>query len=313
VFIAFRPERSWAQRLRAAATYAGWCAPGCVAVAIIQQYFYGSPFASGYGSFESLFTVDHVLPNLRRYFSWLTSTFTPVLLLALAAPALLPGALTTLLLALFVVNLALYLPYLVFDDWSYLRFLLPTLPLLLVLLAATLNAVIVRAFGTSLAAARSERPDLRQSMLAVATLIIVALFVHQARTRHAFDLRRYESRFERAGEFVAARLPANALVITDYESGSIRFYSGRPALAWGALDPAWLDRAVAFARDRGLEPFLLFERAEEPEFRTRFAASPLGALDWPPAAEIASQVRVYRVADRERYRQGLPLSTEYAR
>jgi hypothetical protein len=137
--------------------------------------------------------------------------------------------------------------------------------------------------------------------------------VHQARTRHAFDLRRYEARFERAGLFVAARLPANAIVITDYESGSVRFYSGRPALAWGALDPGWLDGAVAFARERGLEPYLMFERAEEPVFRARFAASSLGALDWPPAAEIASQVRVYRVSDRERYRAGLPLSTEYVR
>jgi hypothetical protein len=55
------------------------------------------------------------------------------------------------------------------------------------------------------------------------------------------------------------------------------------------------------------------ERWEEPEFRARFAASPLGALDWPPAFEIASQVRIYRPGDRERFLKGSAAPTEYVR
>jgi hypothetical protein len=82
---------------------------------------------------------------------------------------------------------------------------------------------------------------------------------------------------------------------------------------WDGLDPAWLDRAVAFVRSRGLEPYLLFETWEEPIFRRRLASSPVGALDWPPMAEVASQVRVYRPADRERYASGTMAPTEYVR
>jgi hypothetical protein len=122
-----------------------------------------------------------------------------------------------------------------------------------------------------------------------------------------------EARFARTGHFVAQRLPANALVITDYQSGSVPFYSGRRTLAWRALDPMWLDRAITFTRDQGLEPYLLFERWEEPEFRARFADSPIGPLDWPALAEVATQVRIYRVADRDRYRAGLSVPTEYIR
>ena len=81
---------------------------------------------------------------------------------------------------------------------------------------------------------------------------------------------------------------------------------------WDALDPAWLDRAIDDLRMRGFEPFLLFETWEESLFRRRFAASPLGALDWPPAAEVASQVRIYRPEDRERYLRGVQPPTEYA-
>ena len=83
---------------------------------------------------------------------------------------------------------------------------------------------------------------------------------------------------------------------------------------WDSLDPAWLDRAIAFSRARGLEPYLLFERWEEPVFRQRFAASPIGALDWPPTAEIAGQVRVYRPDDRaDSISVGNGVATEFIR
>jgi hypothetical protein len=103
-------------------------------------------------------------------------------------------------------------------------------------------------------------------------------------------------------------------VITSWQSGSVRFYSGRKTLVWDQLDPAWLDGAIAFVRARGFEPFLLFERWEEPVFRRRFAAqSAIGLLDWRPAAEVAAQVRVYRPDDRERYLRGAQPPTEYFR
>jgi hypothetical protein len=140
---------------------------------------------------------------------------------------------------------------------------------------------------------------------------VSATFVAEARERSAFRLKFLESRFEHAGRYVADRLPDNTLAVTSYSSGSIQFYAGRPTLMWGELDPAWLERALAFARERGYEPVFVFERWEEPEFRRRFAASSLGALDWPPVAEIASQVRIYRPNDRERYLRGESINTEF--
>jgi hypothetical protein len=128
-----------------------------------------------------------------------------------------------------------------------------------------------------------------------------------------FDLQRLESRYKRAGDYVARRLPENALVITSWESGSVRFYSNRKTLVWDALDPEWLDRAIVFIRTRRLEPYLLFEGWEEPLFRQRFAGSSVAALDWPPAAEIAGQVRIFRPEDRDRYLKGEGTPTEYSR
>jgi hypothetical protein len=302
VFLLLRAERTWRERLRLAMTYAACCAPGCAIVAMTQQAFYGSPFASGYGSLAALFDVRHIGPNTSRYLSWLWATHTPVVLLAALAPWLLPGPLTALCLTLFLVNLALYLPYVVFEDWSYLRFLLPTLPLLLVLVMAVIGAM-ARHIGI-------RRAGLVTGLAAV---VLAVLFVREARVRSTFMLQGLEARFARAGVFVADRLPPNALVFTSWESGSVRFYSGRKTLVWDGLDPASLDRALEYVRSRGYEPYLLFERREEAEFRKQFAGSTVALLDWPPMAEVASQVRIYRPEDRARYLQGTGAPTEYVR
>ena len=66
-------------------------------------------------------------------------------------------------------------------------------------------------------------------------------------------------------------LPPDAVIITMQHSGSIRYYTGRMIVRWDALESrAWLDRAVAFLRDRGVATYALLEYWEEAEFRQRF-------------------------------------------
>ena len=316
VFLLLRPERRWRPRIDAALTYAAASIPGCLAVAAVQYTFFGSPLSSGYGSVDALFGSEHVWPNVQRYLPWLLETHTPFVAVALLAPLLLPGALSTLLLGIFAINLVLYLPYLEFEDWSFLRFLLPSLPLVLILTAAGVDAIIGRLpFGLprQAGAPAARRSSFRDAALAVMVLALGFLYVREARDRQVFRLQTLESRFERAGLYVRDRLPANAWVITSWHSGSVRFYGERQTLVWTALDPASLDRALTFIERRGDEPYLLFERWEEPQFRARFKGTSTGALDWPPAAEIGAQVRIYRPADRERYLKGEAPPTDYAR
>jgi hypothetical protein len=303
LYLLLRPDRSWRQRLSAAATYAAASAVGCVGVALVQYSFFGSPFASGYGDLGVLFSAEHVVPNLRRYAGWLVGSQTIAPALALLAPFVLPGALTALLLALVAINLALYLPYVPFEDWSFLRFLLPALPFLIVLTVAAADAICRRWLRL-----RDTRP-----LLAVAAAAVVALSLREAVDRNVFRLRGLEARFERAGSVVGERLPANAVVLSAWHSGSVRFYGDRLSVVWTEIDPAWLDAALAFFRERGYTPYLLLERWEEPLYRQRFSGMPLGRLDWPPMLEIATQVRIYRPEDRELYRDGRNAPTEYVR
>jgi hypothetical protein len=302
VFLLLRVERRWTERFALAWRYAAGAAAGCLAVAFIQSTFYGSPLSSGYGSLAALFAVEHVGPNLQRYATWLWQTHSVALVLAATAPLMLPGHLTALFLAMFAVNLALYLPYTVFEDWSFLRLLLPTIPLMLVLGVAVFDALWRRL--------RLPGPALA---FAVAVAAGSLLSLGEARERRVFRLQQMEARFRTAGEWAGRELPANAIVIAGWQSGSVRFYGHRTTLIWDGIDAAWLDRALEFLRARGYRPYFVFESWEEAEFRRHFAGSAVAALDWPPAAEIASQVRIYDVADRERYLRGDGYATRYVR
>jgi len=308
-----KPGVLLSERLKTAAAYAVGSAPGCLAVAAIQQYFYGSPVSSGYGSAEALFAVDRVGPNLRHYLAWFWETQTPVCLLALAAPLVCRRWFVALWSALIVANLACYVPYVVFDEWWYLRFLLPAVPLVTLLSVITMDWLFVRLTASGPEWVRHRPEVVIRACLTLVTVALMTVLVRTAGDRNVFALASLESRFTRAGMFVDRRLPENAVVLTSWESGSVTYYAGRPTVVWDALDPGWLDRAVDFLRSRGLQPYVLVERWEEPIFRKRFAESRAATLDWPPWAEIGGQVRIYRPEDRARYFAGELVATEYAR
>lgn len=292
------PARAWWQP---ALGVAAGAAPGVAVVALMQALVYGSPLRSGYGALQDLFSLAHVWPNLMRYPAWLVASHTAVVALALLAPAVVrPRRVGWLLLAFAVATLALYVPYVVFDDWWYIRFLLPSLPVIVALVAATARA------------AAGRLPSRVAGMVFItATVAIGAVWVQRAADLGVFRVKALERKYPELGRYAAARLPTNAVVIAAQPTGAIRFYANLPTLAWDAIDAAWLDRVVGDLEARGHEPWLAIEAWEADAFRARFdATSPFGGLDWPPRAAIGRAISVYRFADRARYLAGERIPTE---
>jgi hypothetical protein len=269
-WIAADPDRSARGRSGAAITFALGVLPGCIAVAAINDWIYGTPLESGYGRVETIFALDRFFANLVRYPRWMVETETPLILLAFAAPWLgssRPRA-ARLFLAFAAVLYLCYAFYLPFDTWTFLRFLMPAIPLLLILALVAFRGLIGYA----------ETGWRLPFALAVVTLL-AALRWDIAQAEGVFRMRDVERRFEEAAAFVRRTLPERAVVLTKLHSGSIRHYSGRVTLRWDSMPPEWLDRAVAFLRDRERPPYLLIDGSEEEEFRTRFEKySPLAVL-----------------------------------
>ena len=293
------------QRWQSVVLFGAGTLPGVLFVLGIQDAMYGSPFRSGYGDLDHLFSISNMGPNVSRYVGWLAATQTPLLALALIAPLSVVREVrrrAIFLLGFSLVTLACYLPYVVFDAWWYLRFLLPAVVPILVLMTATIAAGAARL-----------RPVTAAVVIAAVTGGLAVHYVRTARDRQAFELERLEARFRTAGAYVAT-LPENAIIVTEFQSGSVRFYSGRRSVLWGEIPRDRLPEALAFLRQKGLKPYLLLERWEEAGYKERFAKQhPLGTLEWPPVAEIDRSVRVFDPDDYDRYMRGEHVRTEQIR
>jgi hypothetical protein len=273
----------------------------------LNTVLYGHPLRSGYGSISDLFAAANLPLNLNRYGAALRDTELGFPLLGVLALVTAPRGRRALVALAFLVSSGIGLVYLVyqsFPEWWYLRFLLPAIVPMTVLACAAL----VWSLTSILAATARLAPT-----LALALAIALSLFqarVVQART--VLDLQRLERRFRLTGDVVRERLPANAIFLSVWESGTLRYHADRQAVMWDALPADRLDPAVRWLSAQGFAPFVIVEPWEEPLFRSRFAAlSALGALDWPPRFEIERQVRIYDPRDRAAFWRGEHIATEY--
>ena len=299
--------RQW--QWRTAATFAAVAGAGPLLVWWTQLALYGSPFTLGYQGWQSFFSAAHVPQNARNYWTMWVDVYGVLPLVGLTAPLALAWgmhgrcpadswAVVVSAVALSVLNIALYLPYLPFDHWPFLRFLLPANVAIFVMFGAVL---------ASLARLAWDRPRARAALL----LLPVALgAVAMRRT----DLVKYSLEDWRAhrtipimGKYLAETLPRNAVALSFAHSGAISHYSGANVVRLDLVDPGALDRIVADLERFGLEPVLVLDGVlEQPRFGDRFKGSMLSALNWPPRAVVTSvsTITYWVVSDRTRFLAG---------
>jgi hypothetical protein len=279
------------QRWRAFAWFGAGGLPLIAAIAAINAYLYGAPWRSGYGSLEGFYAWGYLGTNLRQYSTWLLRTETVLVVLALVPFVVVGRAdrerhLPLLFVAAFGAAAWLcYLFYAPFEHWWYLRFLLPSFPVLLVLTAIGLILVASRWGGARRA-------------VAVGLLMAAPFFALRLGTIHdeqVFRLWHVGIMYTSAAEYVKAKLPANAVIVTILHSGTVRYYSNRLTMRWDYLGAEWWPRAVDVLVERGYRPYVLLAEVEEKEFRTRFGLS--DAPDAPGTVvammDVPDKVRIY--------------------
>jgi hypothetical protein len=237
---------SWPRLMAFAATAA--IGPGLVLWS--QSVLYGHPLAAGYPGWESFYRSAHIATNLGIYPRLLMTVHTPLVLAGLLTPVLLHGRgrgatsnqwhVAWSAVAFALLNFGLYLPYLPYDDLLYLRFMLPSLAALFVLLAA---AVVL--LGRALARASSWLAPLA---------VLPALYVAAtpvALLEYGRTLGDAQRRVVLMGRYLQQALPGNAVVLSFLQGDAVAFYTGRPTLRYDLVDETSLacfelaDRAAA--------------------------------------------------------------------
>jgi hypothetical protein len=269
------------------ALFSAAAAPAVLAIAALNMTWYGAPWNSGYGAAGELYSMSSILPNLARYPVWLWQTQSPLVLLAVLP--LLPRfsrdtdrPAVWLCAELFAGTLMSYLVYAQFEEWWYLRFLLPALPALLVLMST----------GMVVLARRLPRAWGLVAVTAV-TLLMLAYTTRVSQAHGIFgpsnaDERRYAD----VGVYIQQTLPGNAIIFSVQQSGSVRYYSGRTTIRWDLIDRDWTARAAAEVERLGLHPYMVIEDWEMPQMRTWFGLAPDASAPWPLVARLREPVGV---------------------
>jgi hypothetical protein len=252
-------------RLRALVWFAAGGAPLVLAVAVINTMLYGSPWSAGHGSLGELYSWTFAGQNLIDYSKWLWATETPFIALSLM-PLIawrrsgLSRAAYGFVVSFIAAVWLSYVFYRAYGLWLYLRFLLPIIPLLVVLASVGL-AMAVRRISD------------RGGQIALALLVVTAaltLRVGVIRGEQVLGHWREGVPYTSVGEYVRQRLPSNAVVFTVQHSGSIRYYADRLTLRWDFLPADWWPRAVNVLTERGYRPYVLLTAEEDEVFRARF-------------------------------------------
>jgi hypothetical protein len=232
-------------------------------VAGVNAHLYGSPFSSGYGRVSTIYSLSYFKANLARYPAWwwhahgllgwlfLVNVFRPRL-----GP---PDSRRLVLIGFAVAVVGLYAFYLPFEQWIFLRFMLPALPVIMLFVA---DAVVWM----------TDRSTYPANLCILAGVVALAILsgVHLARSEGLFRNAVVNQQHADAGLYIDAFTPQKTVVLAMQYSGSVRYYSGRLTLRYDLLEPNWLDRALQHFDALGFVSYALLEDWEVQEFRRRF-------------------------------------------
>ncbi len=205
--------------------------PGAALFAFYNWKVYGSPLVTGYGEVWSAFSRAYFVPNLLQFARWIPILFSPLIILALAAPFLPTARLRgyKMLAGWFVILVSFYgFYYCAGETWWYLRFILPAFPALILatlrILAATEQAL---------------RLTSKKTVIVAAALLTIST-AWQLRAIQRLDVMTLEQRertYPDSAHWAQTHLPANAAIFCLQVSGALFYYNDFLLIRWDQIAP----------------------------------------------------------------------------
>jgi Alg9-like mannosyltransferase family len=263
--------------------------PGVALAAAINTVLYGSAIVSGYGTLSGIYDLTYAKDNLMRYPAWLYSSHSLFVFLGLCS---IPAAafLTSLdreqrhhlrrqgFLGLGFAGTVLlsYLFYQPFDHWTFLRFVLPAIPVLIVLALSTVDAI-----------AKTASLTARSLVLTLVACTLPAYYLSFAVHGEALALKGgYRELYVDAADRVRTATPASAAIVGLLQTGSLRFYANRLTLRYDLIPQDGLGRALTFLDRSGHPAYVALHAEETAGFAARFGVDADAVLRQAPSLRM---------------------------
>jgi hypothetical protein len=235
---------------------------GVMATMAIQNHLFGSPLSTGYGASSALFSFSHLGTNLgifaRQGWTVVGPLWIPGLIVGLFAARPAPRSKPA---ALFTAVALPYLFYLPFDHWETLRYLLPGIVPLTVVIATGLMHI----------ARTPRKPAVTAAVVAGFIAIVAGRSESLLRASSVWEIASLEARYPLAGEWINVNTPTTSVVMANQHSGSLRWYGKRQTIRWDFIAPEHLVATVRDLQSHGATVYVALEGGEAAMFDQRFA------------------------------------------
>ena len=225
---------------------------------------YGGPLQSGYGNIYADFAVAFAWPTALHFARWLVA-FLPAIMLVLPLAALLRRSTRRReLLALLLGWSAIAGFYLFYgisrETWWCLRFILPGVPLLILMGVLGVEAL---AQGPGARWPNAFRPAAALAL----SLWAIGNAWHWLDPLSILHVPTYERAYAESAELARTRIPADSIVVCGHASGALFYYTKLAPLIFDSITPAEFAGYVARARGAGRGIYaVLFDIEEEAVF-----------------------------------------------
>lgn len=207
------------------------CVPFAILLLSLNGYMYGSALRTGYGSISYLMAWSNFPARFRHYTTQSLLQLSPLVPLAwvsVMTRSAVPLRRRLILLSWPAAFLCFYSFYSPYEEWWYLRFLLPSLPALIIG-ALLLWEGVARAL-------RRVRPRMAAILGVVLLLTVAFLQSRQERSHGVMGIKKSDERYVEAATHAKQNLPGDAIVACMQMSGSLYYYTNLRLVRWDLLN-----------------------------------------------------------------------------
>jgi hypothetical protein len=298
-------QASWGHALKRLVVFGAMAVIGPLIVFWSQAVLYGHPLQSGYKvPLDYFFQAERIpvnaalyprmLAELHSYWAFAGLLWVPVAVARMRASEddYMRGVVVLSAVGVIVVNYALYLAYLTYEGWFWLRFMLPAMLALFVLLAGAVD---------------QARLWLNRRWRGAGVVALVPAVAVAWSAREPLTIPFGYDRIQVMEHYLREALPPNAVVLTSTHGGAIAASTGRAVMRLDLVAPGQLESVVADLQRRKLRPVYVLDVAiEGGVFSERFRSSNASRLVWPATAEFVSgsSIVYYDIARRVEFLSG---------
>ena len=152
------------------------------------------------------------------------------------------------------INAGLYLVYLPWPNWTFARFLLPAIPVVILLAVSVARRATARA----------------PAVLAVLTVVVIGWQMDFAQRSELRISHESLMRFKVLPEALQRQGLLDRPIISRVHSGSLRHYAGVVVTRWDVISPEELRQGIVAASAEGRPPLLIDDSDDRADFEQRF-------------------------------------------